>query len=222
MLGSRCPGCARPGRGLCAACGAELAAGRIGFAGRDPSPPGFPLTVAGGAYAGILPALIAGFKDERLLCVAAPMAERLAGALEHLLAALGRTGVTYALVPVPSARAAVRERGLDHTRVLALRASRIIATRHSLRLPVRAWLRASRTGQDQVGLDAEARWANRRQHFRVRAGRGPADRPILVDDVTTTGATLAGAATALERAGLPPVGAVVVAATVRRRSPHVR
>lgn len=215
LLGSRCPGCHRPGHGLCSDCRAELFAGRTRFAERDPSPPGYPLTVCGGDYTGVLPALIAGFKDERLLGLATPFAARLTGSVVHLLAALGRVGEAYALVPVPSSAAVVRERGLDHTRLLAGRVARQLRRDYGLALPVRRLVRPPRRALDQVGLDATARWQNRRHHFAATAAR-EGEVPILLDDVTTTGATLAAAASALAQVGSPVLGAVVVVATVRR------
>lgn len=218
LLGSRCPGCHRPGRGLCGACSAELRAGRIRFAEREPSPPGYPLTVCAGDYTGVLPAMIAGFKDERILGLAGPLAGRLTGSVVHLLAALGRVGAAYSLVPVPSSPAAVRERGLDHTQLLARRVARQLRREFGVVLPVRRLVRPPRRALDQVGLDAAARWQNRRHHFTASPSTND-EVPILLDDVTTTGATLAAAAAALARVGSPALGAAVVAATVRRRRP---
>lgn len=219
LLGSRCPGCHQPGRGLCVACRHELARGRVRFVERDPSPPGYPLTVCAGDYTGVVPALLSGFKDERLLDLAGPLAARLGASVAHLLAALGRVGTAYALVPVPSAPAAIRERGSDHTHLLAARTAREVRRQVGLVLPVRRLVRPPRRAVDQVGLDARARLLNRSNHFgAVPALRG--EIPILVDDVTTTGSTLAAASLALARIGSPAVGAVVVAATVRRHQPR--
>ncbi|WP_425308679.1 phosphoribosyltransferase family protein [Ammonicoccus fulvus] len=215
LLGSRCPGCHQPGRSLCAACRQRLAGGRVRFVERDPSPVGFPLTVCAGDYTGVMPALLSGFKDERLLDLATPLAARLGASVMHLLAALGRVGSAYALVPVTSSPAAIRERGLDHTHLLATRAARLVRREVGLALPVRRLVQPPRRAVDQVGLDAVARLRNRRNHYAaVPAPRG--EIPILVDDVTTTGSTLAAAARALADSGSPALGAVVVAATVRR------
>ncbi|MDO5501498.1 MAG: ComF family protein [Propionibacteriaceae bacterium] len=216
LLGSRCPGCGQPGHGLCRGCRIELEQGRVRFVRRDPSPPGMPLTVAAGDYVGVMPHLVAGFKDERLLGLAGPLATRLALAVAHLLAALGHLGTAYHLVPIPSAPAAVRERSVDHTRLLAHRTKAVLRREAGLGVVVRHGLRPGRRVTDQVGLDAGARWQNREGHFRV-AGTPPSDSvPILIDDVTTTGATLAAAARTFAAAGTPVLGAAVVAATVRR------
>lgn len=231
LLGGRCPGCDHPGQGLCRVCRAEVRRGRVRFTARDPSPPGFPLAVAAGEYAGVVRRLISAFKEEALVGLAGELGQRLVLALAQLIAALGRPGSPFCLVPIPSRPAAVRERGLDHTATLARTASRALARRTGLRAPVRPLLRPLAGATDQVGLDAAQRWLNKRDRFAVRSPPKLglpkthdtdtcAPVPILVDDVTTTGATLAAAATVLTDAGSPPLGAVVIAATVRRHRPR--
>jgi len=70
---------------------------------------------------------------------------------------------------------------------------------------------------DQAGLDAGQRARNLAGALRVRAWRGPAPPVVVVvDDLVTTGASLAEAARALCAGGLPVLGAAVVAATGRR------
>lgn len=218
LLGSRCPGCDRPGHGLCRACQVLVGAGRVHFAVRTPSPPGFPPTVCAGEYAGVLSKLVARYKDERLLALGPVLAERLTLSVRHLLATSGRSGQAYSLVPVPSRPAAVRDRGLDHTLTLARRTAGELRRRDALEVRAERMLRSTGWTDDQAGLDAAARLANREGQFTVR-GRAPLLPVVLVDDVTTTGATLAAAATALRAAGIPVLGAAVVAATVRRRPP---
>lgn len=226
LLGSRCPGCDRPGRGLCRDCEMEVRSGRIRFAGRDPSPPGFPLTMCAGEYAGVLRRVVVAFKDEALVGLASELSVRLMLATAHLIAAVGRPGASFCLVPIPSGPSAVRRRGLDHTMTLARGASRRLRIRAGLVVPVEPLLRPMGGTRDQVGLDASARWENRNNHFRVTTRHrrslvaGTRRIPILVDDITTTGATLASATHTLRVAGQPPLGAAVVAATVRRHAPR--
>ncbi|WP_432558014.1 ComF family protein [Granulicoccus sp. GXG6511] len=222
FLGYRCPGCDRPGRSLCLACRAALAAGHVRFVGRDPSPPHLPLTVAGGDYVGVVPRLVSAFKDEALTGLSGALADRLARAVAHLLAALGRPGDRYHLVPIPSTAGAVRRRGMDHTAVLARRVSRQLRQECGLVLPVRSLLCMRGRVVDQVGLDAAERWANKMDHVVVRRCGPAGSVPVLLDDVTTTGASLAAGARALELAGTPVLGAVVVAATIRRYLPRAK
>ncbi|MEU3598347.1 ComF family protein [Streptomyces sp. NPDC006798] len=123
------------------------------------------------------------------------------------------------LVPVPSARAAVRARGHDAARRIALAAAgelRRTGT-DAVVLPV---LRQRRPVADQAGLTARARAANLTGALRVAGGAGrlpTGGTVVAVDDLMTTGASLAEAARALREAGARngvPGAASVVAAVV--------
>jgi predicted amidophosphoribosyltransferase len=77
-------------------------------------------------------------------------------------------------------------------------------------------LRRRGRARDQVGLGSRARGRNLAASVAVRSGafaRTQRGVCLLVDDVLTTGATLAAAERALEAAGADVVGALVVAAT---------
>jgi predicted amidophosphoribosyltransferase len=83
-------------------------------------------------------------------------------------------------------------------------------------------LAVRRSVRDQAGLDRAARSANLAGSVRLRrsaVGRLRGRAVVLVDDVVTTGATLAEAARVLRASGLDVVGAAVVAATARERVP---
>ncbi|MBL1087100.1 ComF family protein [Streptomyces actinomycinicus] len=106
------------------------------------------------------------------------------------------------LVPVPSARWAVRARGHDPVRRMALAAAGELR-RTGTPARVAAVLRQRRAVADQAGLDARRRLENVAGALEVAAGgarllgAGPV---VLVDDLMTTGATLAEAARALREA----------------------
>lgn len=74
-------------------------------------------------------------------------------------------------------------------------------------------LRRGRGRNHQSGLGLGARAANRRRTTRVVAALARGTQCLLVDDVLTTGATLAECRRALEEAGCVVVGALVLAAT---------
>ena len=108
------------------------------------------------------------------------------------------------LVPVPSARWAVRARGHDPVRRMALAAAGELR-RTGTPARVAAVLRQRRAVADQAGLDARRRRANLSGALEVAAGAGRllgTGPVVLVDDLITTGASLAEAARALrETAG---------------------
>jgi predicted amidophosphoribosyltransferase len=109
-------------------------------------------------------------------------------------------------VPVHAERR--RARGYDQAELLADRAAR------RLGLPVAAVLERRRATTAQSELDRDRRAANVEGVFGVRAGAAAALAgrwPVLVDDVATTGATLAGCAEALVAVGVLGVSAVTVA-----------
>ncbi|MGH8969597.1 MAG: phosphoribosyltransferase family protein, partial [Actinomycetes bacterium] len=79
-------------------------------------------------------------------------------------------------------------------------------------------IRAVRRVADQAGLDAAARAANVGGALTVPRGLGrlvDGRRVVVVDDIITTGASLAESARALRASGADVVGAAVVAATAR-------
>ena len=208
VLPRDCAGCAAPGRTLCACCRCELADLRPSVHLPTPVPPGLPPVVAAGAYAGTVRALLLAHKERGRTTLAGPL-----GAL--LGATVTAFGPGVVLVPVPSSPAAVRARGHDHARRLA-----VVAGRRA-RLPVATLLVGARTVTDQSGLDAQGRAANLAGALAAR--RTPSGLPVvIVDDIVTTSATLAEAARALRAAGADVRGAAVIAATVLRVVPPRR
>lgn len=130
----------------------------------------------------------------------------------------GQRAPPVRLVPVPSRRAAVRSRGHDAT----LRLARVAAARlrrGGVAAQVLPVLRTARVVADQSGLSAVERAANLDRALRVPLPMQRLVRRqqvVVVDDVITSGATLAEAARALGAAGADVAFVATVAATVRR------
>jgi predicted amidophosphoribosyltransferase len=120
------------------------------------------------------------------------------------------------LVPVPSRRAAVRERGHDAVRGVATVAA-VKLCELGIRAKVTPALRHAREVADQSGLTIGARAANLAGALEVRRpGAVAGALVIVVDDIVTTGATAADAVRALTAAGAHVVGVAAIAATPRR------
>ena len=217
LLGAVCPGCRTPWWGLCPGCRTQLAGRRpfVAVPGEDPD--GAPLTVACSPYDELVSHLVSAHKERGALGLAPVLAGPLALGVAALLQDRGTPGPVL-LVPVPSAAAAVRRRGYDATATLATRAARLLRPRWDIRAV--ALLRQRAGVQDQAGLGAVERRRNLDGALRVRTRPGGAASryrsrravAVLVDDVVTTGSSLAEARRVLARAGVPVLGAATVAA----------
>lgn len=123
------------------------------------------------------------------------------------------------VVPIPLHARRLRARGFNPALALARDAFAQWGTPVSGRVLARI-----RDTPSQTGLDRAQRRLNVEGAFVCRPSRGwPPDCVWLVDDVITTGATLAAAASALRRAGVPRVIGVGLARTraESERSPRL-
>jgi predicted amidophosphoribosyltransferase len=223
VLPGACVCCERPGAIWCAGCqpasapkpvdagqrlpdfGRESTAALIGSAAGPP-------TFAAGEYAEQLRSALIAYKERGRRQLVNQLAGYLADAVDCAARAAGSPRPV--LVPVPSSRSAARARGGDHMVRLARAAARQTG------LPVLTVLALTGAGSDSAGLSAAQRRRNLAGRMSATSPPGIAGQPILVDDIVTTGATLAEAGRALAAAGWQPAGAAVVAATRLRRPPE--
>ena len=206
-----CLGCSAEGAILCADCCISLppAASRcyncnnptlLGRTCPDCRQPGRPVSAnAATLYDGLAKDLVWRLKFGRIQAAAEVMAACLATRFS------GNIAEDFLIIPVPTARRRVRQRGYDQARLIARALAR--QTGCQFAQPLR------RLGsQEQIG-------ANRQQRSQQLQGSLEVNRPLLVqqrrillvDDVLTTGATLETAATALYAAGASVVGGLVFA-----------
>jgi len=227
-----CGGCGGEGHSWCPACARRVQVESFDGGARvvrpSPCPVGLPPVWAAVPYTGAVQAALVAYKDSDRRDLAVVLAPLLGVALgralaDHpVLAATTASGNGPVLaVPVPSSPASRRRRGdapleelLDRTLRLGPWSAREV-------LPAPAG-RFRRRVADQAGLDQRQRATNLEHAIEIRPRWHPALRGavcILVDDVLTTGATLAETARAVRAAGAHPVAAVTVAATRRRGVP---
>lgn len=217
LLGARCVGCDLPGRLLCAGCEAGLPRSpRVAWP--TPAPPGLVEPWAAAPYGGVVKAMVVGLKEHRLLALSRPLALLLASAAAAAAPAAG----PVVLVPVPSRRASVRERGHDPTAGVT-RAAAALLRAQGLDVVALRMLHTRPGVVDQSGLGADARAANLAgsmacpsASLRRLAARRTRARVVVCDDVLTTGATAREAQRALESVGVEVCGVAAVAATRRR------
>lgn len=168
-----------------------------------------------GEYDGALRQIIHALKYDGRRSLARPLGKLMQKYGSDLL-----NGAHWA-VPVPLHPRRERARGFNQAAELA----------RYLDLPMCSALERVRHTVRQVDLPASRRHANVRGAFRLTAGRGwlVARKPrvpdlskacvLLVDDVSTTGATLDACARILRRAGVAEVRAITAARVVGRQSP---
>lgn len=205
-----CSGCGREGQPLCAGCLPALDA-RLALPGGTPI--GLPVDLPApllqlewcAPFAGAVRDALHDLKyaGERRL------AEPLGSAVARRWARVG-TGAEV-VVPVPVHADRERRRGYDQAALIAV----VAAT--DLRLPFASALERGRATIAQFELGRGEREANVAGAFRLRASDPGATAAVvgrwvlLVDDVVTTGATLAACASALVRGGARGVSAIAVA-----------
>jgi len=190
-----CKAATGPRNDLCAHCEAELQASRPSLV----AVPGVDVAWSAARYAGVAGGLVAAIKFGHLLPPASRAARRIIEAAPPAL-------IDGTVVPVPAAPLRLRMRGFDAAEEIAHELSRLSGCRMT------ACLRRA-DGPRQVGRPRGERLASP-PRVTVR-GKAPREA-VLVDDVVTTGATLAACALALRGAGAERVVAVTFASSEKR------
>jgi predicted amidophosphoribosyltransferase len=204
FLGARCAGCGAPAFALCPACAATLRPCPSVVRWR-PCP-----VAASGEYDQELREIIIAWKERGRLALERPLAHLLAASIVAL-----DPPERVTLVPVPSRPDRRRARGADIVKDLAVVSAKLLRP-VGLEATVAPAMRVAGRLRDQAGLTAKQRESNVRGCFAVRrAPRGPV---VVIDDVVTTGATLAETVRVLRGADISVSGAAVVAHTRQKHN----
>lgn len=188
----RCALCGRVEVSLCLDCHQRLAVLPILPITAELSPlAGLAATMT---HSGLLRECVHALKYEQGTALAEPLADRLA----QRLTALGWP--IDLIVPVPLSAERFAERGFNQSQLLANGLS------HKIVIPcMEAALTRTRTTRSQVGLNAAQRQANVAAAFLGDPARLASKTVLVIDDVLTTGATLAACAQAALDAGAATV-----------------
>lgn len=197
FLPTPCIGCQKPGSPFCLECQSNFE-----FIGREVTKS----TVHGYAfcdYGSLAGDIINAIKESGQTSLIGPVASLMAKNWPTELA-------SPVLVPIPSSPANYKRRGYQHTLKLANALEKQIPGGTS-----RSLLRSTGDRLDQSKLLSAERRSNLEGAFEVDL-RGFVDKGklvVLIDDVVTTGATIAAACSALAEAGLSSVTFCVIAET---------
>jgi competence protein ComFC len=193
----RCAGCGRVDTVWCDRCWAEMDILPLGVA-VDVHPP-LTNAIATGQHTGKLQQAIWALKYENTPALAEPLGERLAACFEQ------QNWIIDMIVPVPLHAKRLRERGYNQAQELGEHAAMLLS------LPcISDALTRTRQTQSQVTLNAEQRQTNMEDAFLANPDRVHRKTLLLIDDVYTTGATLAACAQAALDAGANAVYGMTV------------
>lgn len=150
--------------------------------------------------------LIHLLKFKYVKAAAEPLGELIARYLQTISPALEN----FAVVPIPLSKKRLRERGFNQSELIA----KILAERLHLPLRTDFLLRAKHAKPQSETKNLKERRENVLGCFSVKSAAAPIGKNVvLVDDVTTSGATLFAAATALKNAGVKKIVALAAAKT---------
>jgi ComF family protein len=210
LLPPACAACGRSGALLCRTC---LAAFRAPSRPEDRFVAPDAGIVIGDALLVGMAAFAHGGPVRRALAAlkysgAARVAPILARAAAPALVRLGEVSGPATLVPVPVHRERQRVRGYNQAALISRELGMATGA------PTADVLERTRPTTKQHRLDRNARLANLRGAFAVRAGASVPPRVIVIDDIITTTATLEACASVMREAGATEVFGFAVAREV--------
>jgi predicted amidophosphoribosyltransferase len=200
-----CRGCGAIGSALCNCCKNNIILKHLDFCPncQHPTQNGFcadcylPPLFAVGPRGGLLRRLIHDYKYHQVRSLAMPLAEILNQTLPVFAGEVS-------IVPLPTIRRHIRERGFDHILLLAKKLAKL-----------RGYNVVPLLSRDknfiQVGADKETRKLQAAEAYIVTGAVEPDTTYLLIDDVWTTGASMKAALKKLQGAGAFKLAGAVLA-----------
>jgi ComF family protein len=162
----------------------------------------FSVARACAVYSGAIEASILFLKTQPHIC------RRLREIIAQTYSKHGVALANDIVVPVPLHRSREQERGFNQAQIVA----KIICSDFHLNLDDRLLIRVKRTERHRAGLDVKDRARSVERAFEVaRPNLAQGARVLLVDDVFTTGSTIASATKALLECGAARVSVFAIA-----------
>lgn len=215
LFPKRCVACDRLGAFICGACESKLPAigtprcHRCGNPGPSPC-----LCIAAADRVWPLDGMRSGFEfespvREAILALKFGNLRSVGSTLSaHLAEMLAEDGLAFdVMAPVPLHKRRMRQRGYNQSEIIAAG----LGKEMGIEVDGGCLRRVTYLGPQARAATADVRRANVAQAFECRQGRVEGKRVAVIDDVTTTGATLRACAAALKRAGAVNVWGITVA-----------
>lgn len=215
----RCPFCGRVSKReepcqRCKASARELTGEVCRFCGVLPEdcfcrplrPFAFDRNISAFYYSGGARTLVLRYKERSAPQLAPFMAKRMLRQIEGRL-----EGPFSAIVYVPNTARATLRRGYSPTRLLADELSLM------LNVPVVEGLCRNHAPQQKYQKNSSARWKNAKENYLLHKGGSFTGNILLIDDITTTGASLDACAALLKKAGAERVYGVTFAASAKKK-----
>lgn len=146
------------------------------------------------------------FKYKRATSIAAPLAHKLAPFITQIAPLSKNT--QYGLIPIPTTKKSIKQRGFNQAHLLAQELAKTYPKQFIL-CPI--LVKKPRSKQQTSLSSREERIKNSEDMFIINGELPNNVTPIIIDDVTTTGATMRAAQSALQKITTQKICGVAVA-----------
>ncbi len=195
----RCEHCGRVDTGFCETCTQDLLTLPVELIESDVPP--MTAIISSGIHLGLLQSSVQALKYSRQRQLGAILGKRLHQVIEN------KNWLFDTVIPVPLHRARLQKRGYNQAKEISIHLAALFNAEHRDDILIR-----QSQNQSQVGLNREERIENVKEAFAVTRAQFEGANILLVDDVRTTGATMAACASILIENGAQEVYGITVSA----------
>jgi len=194
-----CQHCGRVDTSFCDTCSQDLLSIPVELITTELPP--LQQIVSSGRHVGLLQAAVQSLKYNNQQQLGSTLALRLENVLKH-------TNWQFdTIIPVPLHTQRLQKRGYNQAKEISIHLAQLMAITHH-----DEWLIRHSQTQSQVGLTRDERLENVKDAFTVTTDELQGLKVLLLDDVRTTGATMAACAEVLMQAGVQSVYGITITA----------